>query len=242
KRLPFHSQTSSLRSRVTPGVSCTTAARDSVSRLTSVDLPTFGKPTIATVPSSAASVGAPFSSLMPAGVRGRVARCASRRPRCRASSPATSAPGTSPRCRGSGSPAAPRAGGRPCSCPLPRARQWQRSSLCDRLEQLEKPGEAYSDGLRVLDLDTFLRNRARDGPEHRDPVVAARGHCSPSGAGGNTTNPEAIFARRDADAQGPERIRHRFDAVRFLHAPLPCALDDALAARVRAGQGTPGQA
>jgi len=49
-RLPFHSQTSSFRSRVTPGVSCTTAARDSVRRLTSVDLPTFGKPTIATVP------------------------------------------------------------------------------------------------------------------------------------------------------------------------------------------------
>ena len=46
--VPLHSQSSSLRSRVTPGVSCTTAARDSVSRLTSVDLPTFGKPTIAT--------------------------------------------------------------------------------------------------------------------------------------------------------------------------------------------------
>ncbi len=41
-RLPFHSQTSSLRSRVTPGVAWTTAARDSVSRLISVDLPTFG--------------------------------------------------------------------------------------------------------------------------------------------------------------------------------------------------------
>ena len=45
---PVHSQTSSLRSRVTPGVSWTTACREPVSRLTSVDLPTFGKPTIAT--------------------------------------------------------------------------------------------------------------------------------------------------------------------------------------------------
>jgi len=54
-RLPFHSQISSLRSRVTPGVSWTTAARVAVSRFTSVDLPTFGKPTIATVPSSGAS-------------------------------------------------------------------------------------------------------------------------------------------------------------------------------------------
>ena len=35
----------------TPGVSWTTAARVAVRRLTSVDLPTFGKPTIATVPS-----------------------------------------------------------------------------------------------------------------------------------------------------------------------------------------------
>src|SRR6266516_198622 len=43
---------SSLRSRVTPGVSWTTAARVPVSRFTSVDLPTFGKPTIATVPRS----------------------------------------------------------------------------------------------------------------------------------------------------------------------------------------------
>ena len=51
--MPLHSQTISLRSRVTPGVSCTTAARVPVSRLTSVDLPAFGKPTIATVPSEA---------------------------------------------------------------------------------------------------------------------------------------------------------------------------------------------
>ena len=50
KRLPFHSATSSLRSRVVPCVACTTAWRVAVSRLTSVDLPTFGKPTIATVP------------------------------------------------------------------------------------------------------------------------------------------------------------------------------------------------
>ncbi len=50
KRRPRHSTTSSFRSRVTPGVSCTTAARVAVNRFTSVDLPTFGKPTIATVP------------------------------------------------------------------------------------------------------------------------------------------------------------------------------------------------
>ena len=54
---PFQSARSSLRSRVTPGVSCTTAARVWVSRLTSVDLPTFGKPTIATVPALLTGVG-----------------------------------------------------------------------------------------------------------------------------------------------------------------------------------------
>ena len=44
---PFQSVWSSLRSRVTPGSSCTTASRDWVRRLTSEDLPTFGYPTIA---------------------------------------------------------------------------------------------------------------------------------------------------------------------------------------------------
>ena len=58
KRLPVHSHTSSFRSRVTPGISCTTAARVSVSRLRSVDLPTLGKPMIATAPRSGGGGGA----------------------------------------------------------------------------------------------------------------------------------------------------------------------------------------
>src|SRR3954468_1739712 len=37
-----------MRSRVTPGTSCTTAARRPRNRLTRVDLPTFGRPTMAT--------------------------------------------------------------------------------------------------------------------------------------------------------------------------------------------------
>src|SRR3954466_8436991 len=61
KRWSRHSQISSLRSRVTPGVSWTTAARDPVSRFTSVDFPTLGKPTIATVPiSSSCATGAGY--------------------------------------------------------------------------------------------------------------------------------------------------------------------------------------
>ena len=54
-RSPPHSTTSSLRSRVTPGSECTTVSRVAVRRLTSVDLPAFGSPTIATVPSSVRS-------------------------------------------------------------------------------------------------------------------------------------------------------------------------------------------
>src|SRR5919197_247600 len=45
---PPHSHTTSFRSRVTPGVSSTTAVREPVSRFTSVDLPAFGNPTTAT--------------------------------------------------------------------------------------------------------------------------------------------------------------------------------------------------
>ena len=60
---PFQSQRSSLRSRVTPGVSWTTAWRDSVRRLISVDLPTFGKPTIATVPAMLSGLPASPDSL-----------------------------------------------------------------------------------------------------------------------------------------------------------------------------------
>ena len=48
KRRPFHSATSSFRSRVTPGSSCTIASRRPTNRLTNVDFPTFGRPTTAT--------------------------------------------------------------------------------------------------------------------------------------------------------------------------------------------------
>ena len=46
-RLPFHVASSSTRSRVTPGSSCAIASRLPNSRLTSVDLPTFCRPTTA---------------------------------------------------------------------------------------------------------------------------------------------------------------------------------------------------
>ena len=45
---PHHSASSSLRSRVTPGRSSTTAARRPTMRLTRVDLPTFGRPATTT--------------------------------------------------------------------------------------------------------------------------------------------------------------------------------------------------
>src|SRR5260221_13130018 len=76
KRLPFHSHTMSLRSRVVPLVSCTTVARVDVNRLISVDLPTFGKPTIATVPSSEeGSDPLTIGSSNPLGCVGSVSWC-----------------------------------------------------------------------------------------------------------------------------------------------------------------------
>ena len=62
-RSPPHSTTICLRSRVTPGSECTTVSRVAVRRLTSVDLPAFGSPTIATVPSSVRSVVASASAV-----------------------------------------------------------------------------------------------------------------------------------------------------------------------------------
>src|SRR5690606_24479481 len=56
---PFHSPSYATRSRVTPGTSCTTASRRPMIRLTSVDLPTFGLPTTATVYDAAAGPCAP---------------------------------------------------------------------------------------------------------------------------------------------------------------------------------------
>ena len=47
-RRPRHSPTNSLRSRVTPGFSCTIASRRPTMRFTSVDFPTLGRPTTAT--------------------------------------------------------------------------------------------------------------------------------------------------------------------------------------------------
>ena len=46
---PVHSVSTTLRSRVTPGVSWTTATRVPVRRLISVDLPALGTPTTAKV-------------------------------------------------------------------------------------------------------------------------------------------------------------------------------------------------
>ena len=86
---PPHSTTICLRSRVTPGSEWTTVSRVAVSRLTSVDLPAFGSPTIATVPSSVRSVCASASAVRCRELRERGASSlmrqpARRRPRGRA--------------------------------------------------------------------------------------------------------------------------------------------------------------
>ena len=63
---PFHSASYDTRSRVTPGTSSTTASRRPMILLTSVDLPTLGRPTIATVgristPSISVSISSAYS-------------------------------------------------------------------------------------------------------------------------------------------------------------------------------------
>ena len=95
KCLPFQSAISSFRSRVTPGVSCTTAWRVSVSRLISVDLPTFGKPTMATVPMIS---GVAVASLISEEWRCAGGRARGSRPARRAGRGC--APGSRPRPRG----------------------------------------------------------------------------------------------------------------------------------------------
>jgi hypothetical protein len=52
KRRPSHSALYETRSRVTPGVSSTTASRRPMMRFTRADLPTFGRPTIASTGSA----------------------------------------------------------------------------------------------------------------------------------------------------------------------------------------------
>ncbi len=56
---PFQSASSILRSRVTPGFSSTIASRRPTNRFTSVDLPTFGRPTTATTGSEAFTCAGP---------------------------------------------------------------------------------------------------------------------------------------------------------------------------------------
>jgi hypothetical protein len=57
KRRPFHSAVPYTRSRVVPGMSSTIASRCPMRRLKSVDLPTLGRPTIATTGSEADGAG-----------------------------------------------------------------------------------------------------------------------------------------------------------------------------------------
>jgi hypothetical protein len=70
------------------------------------------------------------------------------------------------------------------------------------VEQLEKPGEAYSDRLRVFELDAVSRDEPGDRTKHRNPMISVRAHSPTHGAGRNPSHPEAIVARRDADAKG----------------------------------------
>ena len=90
-------------------------------------------------------------------------------------SQARSTRGTWPRYRGSGSRAARRVAVRPCSSLPLRGRLWRQSSSGNRVEEVQKPGEAYSDCIGALgSASRTAGNDACDRAEHRDAVVSIR--------------------------------------------------------------------
>ncbi len=95
KRLPFHSASYMTRSRVTPGTSSTTASRRPIMRLTSVDLPTLGRPTTARTGRPECSPPGRMSSPSSASMSPNSARAAASAAAIAASSP-TSSPSSSP--------------------------------------------------------------------------------------------------------------------------------------------------
>ena len=168
------------------------------------------------------------------GTRARARRA--RRPRRAAAAlaaRATSARGTSRRCRGSGSRAARRARVRRCSCRRRPGRRSQRSSPGHQSPSSSKnPGKLTARRRRPRISHAFARDEARDGAEHRDPVVAARRRSAAPRRVGTPRIREAVVRRADVGADGAERGRSRVSMrSRLLHAELLRAADDALAAR-----------
>src|SRR5205809_910459 len=109
--------------------------------------------------------------------------------------------------------------------------------LSDLVDQLEKAGEAYRDGLGTLDLDSLARGEARDGAEHGDAVVVARVEHAATQAGGNALDDEPVPGGADVPTQRPEPVDDGLDPVRLLRPQLGGAAHHALAARVHRGEG-----
>src|SRR3990172_4307349 len=115
---------------------------------------------------------------------------------------------------------------------------WSVSADAETLQDVEEPGKAYSDAFRALDLHALPREEPGERTQHRDPMVSPGLDRAPSlRTGGDASNPEPVVGGRDPPAHGPERARHALDAIRFLHAQLLRAPDDALAASMARAQG-----
>ena len=71
------------------------------------------------------------------------------------------------------------------------------------MEKVEKPGEAYSDRVGALDLDSVARGEPGDRGEHRDAVISIRRDPAAVRACGYASHLEAIVARLDADTECP---------------------------------------
>src|SRR3954470_5379146 len=92
----------------------------------------------------------------------------------------------------------------PCSCASAGS-----APLGDCVQEIPKSREAYGDDLVVLDAHALAGHEARDRPEHRDAVVAARfDGAAAARPGRDAADAEAVVERLDAQAEGAQRVHH----------------------------------
>ena len=101
----------------------------------------------------------------------------------------------------------------------------------ERIEVRRSRG-AYSDAFGALDLDALAGDEPGDRPEHRDPVVAAASTRAPAAGPGRVrrepgARPAIVSIRTPS---GRSTSFTALEPVRLLHAQLPRAAHDALAA------------
>ena len=94
--------------------------------------------------------------------------------------------------------------------PAPAGPSMATITLCDGVEQLEEPGEAHSDRLRVLDVDSIAGDEPCHGAEHGDRWSPCEAIRPPLRRVGTPLTPEAV--RRRGVTRTP-RARSEFVTV-----------------------------